>query len=126
MAFPVSPGAAFILRPTSFPAERGIQGPASPGVQARLAQVPQDSAVRAAGVFQGVREDRQVVKGPLLVDALGNLPRRAVIPRQEGGGQGRRAEQFAEDAAENVALRALLIKLGPVNSRIGTTRTGIR
>src|SRR5262245_46625811 len=47
------------------------EGPAAAHVRAGAAQVFQEVGVRAAGVFEGVAEDRHAVEGALVVDGLG-------------------------------------------------------
>jgi S1-C subfamily serine protease len=51
-------------------------------VFARFAAVAQDVGVVAAGVFEGVGEDRQAVECPFVVDRPCDLDHRAVIPIQ--------------------------------------------
>jgi hypothetical protein len=52
-------------------------------MRSRPSTVVQDVGVGAAGVFQGVGQDRQAVKGSFLVDGYGQL-------RDRGGEPGRR------------------------------------
>src|SRR4051794_28371156 len=49
-------------------AQHEIQGPATPDVRPGRAQVGQDGLVGAAGVFEGVGEDRQLPERLALVD----------------------------------------------------------
>src|SRR5262245_32416048 len=49
-------------------AEEEIDGPAAADVRPRPAAVGEDVGVGAAGVLQRVRQDRQPLEGPLLVD----------------------------------------------------------
>jgi hypothetical protein len=51
--------------------EQQINYPASQNMDAWLAAVVQDVGVGAAGVFQGVCQDRQAIKGSVIVDGLG-------------------------------------------------------
>src|SRR5436309_412471 len=54
--------------PTSRLAQQQVHDPAAADVCARLAAVGEDGGVGAAGVFEGVGQDRQVVEGAVVVD----------------------------------------------------------
>jgi hypothetical protein len=63
--------------------------------------VGEDVGVGAAGVFEGVGQDAQVLEGPLVVDAAGDGRDGAGVPLQPrgvdgGGAEGERAEDVAE------------------------------
>jgi hypothetical protein len=64
----------------------------------------QNVLFRTARFFQGVGKNRQAVEGSVLIDALGDLPYRAVVPRQPSGIKGDGAEGIAEDVTKDVCL----------------------
>src|SRR5947209_7771363 len=53
--------------------EEQAEGPAVAHVRPGAAQVFQEVGVRAAGVFEGVAEDRHAVEGALVVDGPGEF-----------------------------------------------------
>jgi hypothetical protein len=59
----------------------------------------EDLSLAAAGVFQGVAEDGQVIEDPFVVDALPGVADEAVVPAQLGGVERDGAEGVAEDVA---------------------------
>jgi hypothetical protein len=66
--------------------------------------VGEQVGVRAAGVFEGVGQDRQVVEGAVVVDVPGDRGDGAVVPLQPRGFGGDRAERVAEDVADEISL----------------------
>src|SRR5262245_47192542 len=78
-----------------------INDPAAADVRPRPAAVGEAGGVGAAGLFQGVGQDRQAVEGAVVVDGLRQLWDSAVLPRQPGGVGNRRAEWVAENIAED-------------------------
>src|SRR5262249_19486325 len=96
-------------------AEDQVHDPAAADVLAALAAVGEDVGVGAAGVLEGVGQDRQVMEGPLVVDAAGDGRDGAVVPRQPGGvdsdgTERERAEQIMEDR-DAPAAKALILNL---------------
>jgi hypothetical protein len=71
---------------------------------AGLATVAQNVRVQATGVFQGVREDGEVLKTDFIVNGLVQLNYRATLPRQPGGVNLGAAEGVAENVPKEVAL----------------------
>ena len=93
---PVAMESASLLLP-----QYQIDDPAAADVLRRHPAVEQDICVRAAGFFEGVREDRQAVEGAILVDRGGN----GLDGRREPcgiGGDG--SEGIAENVAEEIGL----------------------
>src|SRR5262245_53176624 len=64
-------------------AEQQIHDPAATDVRAGTAAVREDTSISAAGVFERVGEDRQLVKVPAVVHGPGEPGDRPVIPDQE-------------------------------------------
>src|SRR5262249_15111079 len=96
-------------RAGSLPAQDQVHDPAPPDVLPRLPAVGQDGLVGAAGVFEGVGQDRQVVERPLIVDAASEGG--DVLPEPAGfGGNG--AERVAEGVAEQAGLSCLFCVFG--------------
>src|SRR3954453_17546304 len=89
-------------------AEQQVDGPAAADVRAGAAAVTQQVGVGAAGLFEGVGEDRQVVEGAVVVDLPGDRGYGAVVPGQPRGIDGDRAERVAEDLTKNVAMCCIL------------------
>src|SRR5262249_40658641 len=54
----------------SFLSDQQIHDPTAPHMLPWLAAVGEDVEVVAPGLFEGVGQDRQAVKGPFLVDAV--------------------------------------------------------
>jgi hypothetical protein len=80
--------------------------------------VPDNLLIVAPGVHQGVGQQPESVKGPVLVDAagqadgVGRLP-----PRADGDG----AERVAEDVAEKFQVR-----VGPIRTLTLNRRSSVR
>src|SRR5262249_19647385 len=86
-------------------AEQQVDDPATAHVLAWPAAVSEDVGVVTAGVLQGVSEDGQAVEGALVVDELGEVANRAVIPGEPGEVEGHGAKsQGAEDVVEQLPL----------------------
>src|ERR1700722_18901974 len=81
-------------------AKQGVQRPASTDVHSRLAAMSEDGGVVAPGVFEGVGQHWQAVKGPVVVDRLGQLEDRAVVPGKPRLIKGHGAVGIAEDVSE--------------------------
>src|SRR5207249_2111254 len=94
-------------------AEYQIQRPAAADVFPRLAAVAQEGPVRAAGLFEGVREDGQLVERLLLVEGPGHAGGRGPLRTQPGGIEPRRPEGVAEKLAQQLTLAAALPRLAP-------------
>jgi hypothetical protein len=62
--------------------------------------VSQAVGVLAPSLFEGIRQNRKPVEGPLLVDAVGHLANDAVIPGQPNRLEGGGAEGVAEDVPD--------------------------
>jgi hypothetical protein len=82
----------------SLPANKEIDDPAAADVRTGSAAVLQDGGVGAAGVFQGVGEEREMIEVTILIDGLREL--------LHGRGraswvEGQEAEGVAEEATEN-------------------------
>src|SRR5438105_1908774 len=76
--------------------EEAIEHPAAAHVDARAAAVAQDALVGAAGLLQGVGQERQPLEGPLLV----KRPRQSKdVGRAPGRVDGDGIERVAEDLA---------------------------
>ena len=73
-------------------AQNEIYHPTTSYMLSRLPAVIQDVGVSATGFFKGIGQDRHTVKGSFIVDALGYLLRRAVIPGDPSGVDGNRAK----------------------------------
>jgi hypothetical protein len=88
----------------SFLPENQVDDPAPADVRALPPAVAEDLLVSAPGVHQGVGQDRQAVEGSVLVDGagevedIGRAPTRVKSPS---------AERVAEDAAQEIGLRAV-------------------
>src|SRR5262245_46523341 len=82
-------------------AEEQVHRPAAAGVLLAGSAMPEQVGVVAAGLLQGVREDRHVLPAALAVDRLGDLLHRGVLPVQPGGGEGGNgAKRIRKDIAE--------------------------
>src|SRR5207237_847960 len=73
--------------------------------------VVQDVRVGAAGVFQGVRQDRKAVEGALLVDALGQRDYRPVVPCRPTGVKGYGTEGIANEITQDSQCRCSAFSL---------------
>src|SRR5262249_41104735 len=78
---PLSPG---VGRPLRLPEDK-IDSPAATDMGTGTPAMGQDVLVPAAGILQGIGQDRQSVEGPVVVDGLGQTPDGSVIPRQPAG-----------------------------------------
>src|SRR5262249_40602594 len=83
-------------------AEEEVEPPAAAHVRAGASQVSEEVGVGAAGVFQGVGQDRQVVVAAGVVDAPGHVPHQSVAPAQPGRLDGDGPEGVAEQLAEQI------------------------
>jgi hypothetical protein len=81
-----------------------VHHPATPDVRPRLATMGEEVGLRAVRFFEDVCQDGQAVEGPLLVDALGQLDHRAIVPRQPGWIEGHRPEGVIPDTADKFCL----------------------
>src|SRR5262249_51770074 len=77
-------------------AEQQIHHPAAADVFSGLAAMVQDSAIVAAGLFEGIAEYRHALEGALVVDGLGEGDDVCGAP---GWIEGDGAERIAEDVA---------------------------
>ena len=82
-------------------AQYQIDDPAAADVFSRPAAVVQDVGVVAAGVFEGVGEDRQAVEGAVVVDGLG---KGGDVRCSPGGMERDGAERVAEDVTNQIRL----------------------
>src|SRR4051794_16460753 len=62
--------------------QQEVHDPAAPHMLAGLSAVAEDVRVGAAGVFEGVRENGQVLEGAVVVDVAGDGRDRAAVPAQ--------------------------------------------
>src|SRR5262245_47278682 len=93
----------------SFLPEDQVEGPAAADVRTGAAAVVEQVAAIAAGLFEGVGEDRQAVEGALLVYRTRQRPHVGSAPgRVERG----RAERVAEDIPQQIALNLQLFAGG--------------
>jgi hypothetical protein len=65
--------------------QQQIDDPAAPDMWPLTPAVAEDVGVSAAGVLQGVGEDRSAVEGTVVVDRLGQLGDSTVLRRQPFG-----------------------------------------
>jgi hypothetical protein len=65
--------------------QNAVQRPATPRVRSRPSQVAQDVLGRASGVFKGITEDGEAIKGTVIVDSFGQLLDGGSLP---GGAHG--------------------------------------
>src|SRR5262249_31616754 len=62
--------------------------------------VVEDGLVGAAGILQGIGQDRHPVEGTVVVNGLGNLGDRAVVPGEPGRVEGDGMKWVAHDLPE--------------------------
>ena len=89
-----SPSSVRRPSPASFFPKQQIQEPTTADVFAAAAAVAEDGGVGAAGVFEGVGEERQAVEGAGVVDGLGHLADRAVVPGEPCRSYGKAAVEL--------------------------------
>jgi hypothetical protein len=90
-----------------------------------LAAVIQNVGIGATGFFQSISQDGHTVKGTLVVDALGYLLYRAVVPGEPSGvdgdgAKGKGADEIAEDGGlgGTLALGSSVNCMTPGTSRL--------
>ncbi len=69
-----------------------------------LAAVVEDVLVVAAGYFEGVGQDGKAVKGSVVVDALGQIDHRAVVPVEPCWVDMNGAEGISVDVTDYISL----------------------
>ena len=89
--------------PSAF-SQQQIDDPAAADVFAVVAAVREDVGVGAAGVFEGVGQQRQAVEGAGVVNRLRHLADRAIVPGEPRSRRGRWMERIAKYTANHVGL----------------------
>ena len=77
-----------------------VEEPAAADVWPASAAVAEDALVLAPGVLEGVAQDRHLVPGAFVVDRLGELANRAVVPREPERVDVRRLDEVVGDFVE--------------------------
>src|SRR5260370_27230981 len=83
--------------------EDRIQRPATARVFFPVAAVVEEIPVLAAGVFEGVRQDRHLVETPFIINRLGDSLDRVVAPDPPIGQNGRVKEEITKYVTDQVA-----------------------
>src|SRR5262249_6341113 len=94
--------------PSSSLPQYQINHPAAPDMFPRLPAVVQDVPVGIAGLFQGIGQDGQMVKGPVFIDGLGHPGQGPILPGQPAGIKGHRPEGVTDNVPEKVGLGSTL------------------
>src|SRR4051812_47354832 len=94
-----------IRHPTSSrPSSQKIKTPTPPHVRPLSPAVLQDLGIGAACIFEGVGENGHPLESAFVVDRLGEVANRALVPGQPRGVEGDGPERVAEDTTGQTGL----------------------
>src|SRR5437868_4933782 len=104
-----------LLNSLSLPQQQ-IHRPAAADVRAEATAMGEQIGVGAAGVFEGVGQERQFVESAVVVDVPGDGRDGAAIPGEPMWLDRDRAEWVAEDVAEQTQVKGLGRLRGPARN----------